>query len=976
MERRLDADKKYDIICAAFQENLEQVENIRELVDSLVRQSQICRLECLQSFLEDFEEADTLPRLEQRNIEAILAALEFEGMDARRQQVVSSVGNTFKWIITKDAVPKGHPDLKVSFKKWLSDGTGVFHITGKPGSGKSTMMKLIDQDAATQKQLENWASATGGRLIIARFYIWKAANAHYLQNQEEGLTRTLLHQILTAAPELTRVIFAKHPCWAPQEYRLINILSQRQEISTKIHFEPREILAALESIFRIQQYRVFLLIDGMDEFEKAHNHHAIAKRVLQWSSGNLDRVKICVSSREDNVFMDRFSADQRLRLHIITKNDVCELVKNLLMEHDVFAERSTKSRQVVIDKIVDRAEGVFLWVVLTIQELKLLLDDRQSTQTVLKAVDELPKEMDEFFCETLSRIPAGYKKDSDAIFSVVTSTFAQNGELDLFHYSMLQKCIENDELDVDHNNHNMSLSEAASQIQEFRSRLPSLCKGLLETTTREGTSGTIQCIHRSVFDFLRGIMRNVPAAVDSDFLIQARGESLAIRSIAEVVRVRPMGAKGATPYEPYIGRVLCRIKDDTLLHTYELNSIFLSLKTLDEALLHKQKVIEVITPFELTALGATRLDNNVLSVFAIAFSIDFYEYIAWALKNYPPWILTDEAKLLAAKECLSSISGNAKYGGLHAPKLPVRCLTELRWLSINDPLLANLSGTFTLSFFPVQRGSIWVNYLIFLMDYDRVERLFESPVRIEDALSAGAEPRIRFKWWFRGGSPNSSHCSTRKPDMVRMKPFSPDEMPSDRSRTHYHRDMSSKSQYEMTIEVGDAHELECTHVLRGPWKAWEHSQLIRLFVECFGKPSGSATFKDLMVVLVNRDPIPADDLSQDERDRMARDCLKTIDDALARVGMFSTANIQSDSPASRNTTDDSYHPDIGATKNSDQKGAQHASTTPADPSSRLSWIALEKDFHSWQTVLISSLSKPRPCHRSLPPSTWRIRITD
>lgn len=906
MERRLDADKKHDIICAAFQQNTEQVGKIRELVHSLVQQSQTSKLECLQSFLDDFEEADTLPRLEQRNIEWILRALEFEGMKARRQQVESSVGNTFKWIITKDAIPKGHRDLKVSFNKWLSDGTGVYHVTGKPGSGKSTLMKLIDQTAATQKQLESWASRTGERLIVARFYTWKAASAHRLQNQEEGLTRTLLHQILTAAPELTPVIFANHSCWAPHEYRLINILSQSQGISKKIHFEPKEVLAALEATLRIQGYRFFLLIDGMDEFEKAHSHHAIAKRVLRWSSSNLNRVKICVSSREDNAFMDRFSSDQRLRLHDVTRNDVHELVTTRLLEHDYFAEASTKDRQILVDEIVNRAEGVFLWVVLTIQELKLLLDDRQSFQAILQAVHELPKEMEDFFRETLSRIPAGYKKESMAVFSVVTSTLGRAGLLCLFHYSMLRRCIENDDPNIDKNPRSMSLDEIVSQIREFRSRLPSLCKGLLVTTRRpkigipyeylgEDENYTIECNHRSVLDFLWKSVREIPATGEFDFHADTRGRTLAIRSAIEVIEAFPWNKAMATSYEDLLHIMLSNIELGTFPRTRLGDSIFPLLRTLDATLLRKQRVIEVITSFESTGLGDLRLDKDTVSIFAIAFRKDFCEYIDWALKNYPPWIWTEEAKSWA----VSTLAYESEI-----TFLPIRCLKENGWLSINEPLLAN--RTATPSFFPVQRGSIWVNFLISCMANkdDRAPPM--SAFDLLRALSAGAEPRIRFNWCSQEGCPNSSLRSTRTADLVRMKPYSPDGIPSDQCRVQHHRDMPSCSRYEMTIEVGDAHELESIQVPEGPGE--EHIRLIRLFVEHFGKPSGSVTFMELIEILTTSEGLNEDNLIfWREQDLIARACLKGIDDSLARVGS-------------------------------------------------------RKYFHYWQTVLISSLGKPRPCH--------------
>jgi ABC-type hemin transport system ATPase subunit len=40
---------------------------------------------------------------------------------------------------------------------WLSAGTGIFHISGKLGSGKSTLMKYLCGHPSTKALLNEWA---------------------------------------------------------------------------------------------------------------------------------------------------------------------------------------------------------------------------------------------------------------------------------------------------------------------------------------------------------------------------------------------------------------------------------------------------------------------------------------------------------------------------------------------------------------------------------------------------------------------------------------------------------------------------------------------------------------------------------------------------------------------------------------------------------------------------------------------------
>lgn len=44
------------------------------------------------------------------------------------------------------------------FLAWLSAGTGIFHISGKMGCGKSTLMKFLSHHKGTQTRLNEWAS--------------------------------------------------------------------------------------------------------------------------------------------------------------------------------------------------------------------------------------------------------------------------------------------------------------------------------------------------------------------------------------------------------------------------------------------------------------------------------------------------------------------------------------------------------------------------------------------------------------------------------------------------------------------------------------------------------------------------------------------------------------------------------------------------------------------------------------------------
>lgn len=87
-----------------------------------------------------------------------------------------------------------------SLPDWLEGNSGLpYCITGKPGSGKSTMMKFILNHPALDHHLQIWSQ--GSALYKIKYYAWKPG--FEMRRSADGLLRTLLHQMLVVNPKLT-----------------------------------------------------------------------------------------------------------------------------------------------------------------------------------------------------------------------------------------------------------------------------------------------------------------------------------------------------------------------------------------------------------------------------------------------------------------------------------------------------------------------------------------------------------------------------------------------------------------------------------------------------------------------------------------------------------------------------------------------------------------------------------------------------
>jgi len=94
--------------------------------------------------------------------ERLLKSLAFPGMYGRFEAVETAHYETFQWIFEDPSETGRHEgetcqSTRESFVHWLSSGHGIFHVCGKLGSGKSTLMKFLCNHDHTKTELEKWA---------------------------------------------------------------------------------------------------------------------------------------------------------------------------------------------------------------------------------------------------------------------------------------------------------------------------------------------------------------------------------------------------------------------------------------------------------------------------------------------------------------------------------------------------------------------------------------------------------------------------------------------------------------------------------------------------------------------------------------------------------------------------------------------------------------------------------------------------
>ncbi|TKA50541.1 hypothetical protein B0A55_13313, partial [Friedmanniomyces simplex] len=95
----------------------------------------------------------------------IVDGLAYAVMTSRREKIEDHHQETFGWIFSETETP---------FKRWLADSGGIFWVSSEAGSGKSTLMKFLRTQSATERALQGWG--LGKTLLILKHFFWVAGS--------------------------------------------------------------------------------------------------------------------------------------------------------------------------------------------------------------------------------------------------------------------------------------------------------------------------------------------------------------------------------------------------------------------------------------------------------------------------------------------------------------------------------------------------------------------------------------------------------------------------------------------------------------------------------------------------------------------------------------------------------------------------------------------------------------------------------
>ena len=426
----------------------------------------------------------------------ILNSLLFPSIGARYLQVAKAHQDTFEWIFGDPRVDERY--RWSSFANWLQFENGIYWISGKAGSGKSTLMKFLSDHKRTLQLLQLWSRPIFPE--IASFYFWNSGTPK--QRSCNGLLRSLLYDVLSHHRELIPIIL---PDQWKDEYISPTEFYQRFQWDFGIMCEAFDILRAQNEL------RLCIFIDGLDEYEAdTVGSHAdvVALFKTMVTSSN---IKICASSRPWLVFEDAFMSAPSLQVQHLTSDDINRYVEDKLCDNFRMIQLHNAdpvNADFLVEEIVSKASGVFLWVVLVVKSLLDGLTNRDRISDLRRRLEQLPADLEDLYEHMLLKHSDPFYHEQSAqifliVFGIRTCEYGISKEVNLLMLAFADEEDANQPLRSPVRR--LSEREVAFRCVEMRDRLKSRCAGLLEISGDESNVAELEVnfLHRTVYDFLK-----------------------------------------------------------------------------------------------------------------------------------------------------------------------------------------------------------------------------------------------------------------------------------------------------------------------------------------------------------------------------------------------------------------------------------------------------------------------------------------
>jgi hypothetical protein len=406
--------------------------------------------------------------------QSLIDQLYFSKIDERLTSLTAAQGTTCRWFLTKPEYIFWHDMAQ------QPDHGGFLWIKGNPGTGKSTLIKLLFEEAKLN------AKSNPSQITLSFFFL---ARGTAEEKSTIGLYRSLLHQLFEKAADLR------------DSLEWMTVDGARVVQRNGWHEEALKQTLA-HAIQKLGNRSLTIFVDALDECNKNYAAGMVCffEELCDRAKEAQVQLQICFSSRHYPTVVIQKGVEVILEDEIGHTEDIKHYIKSKL--------RLGKSKQAepLRSEILEKSSRIFLWVVLVLDILNSEYPDSTiSIKKIRERLKELPPKLTDLFEMILTRDRENLERLQVCLKWILFATRPLKPQEFCFTIQLgldkeYSSCWDQEDIDLD-------------QIKTF---VRSSSKGLAEVTRNKACE--IQFIHESVRDFLLGKYKSQLSGVSDNFV--------------------------------------------------------------------------------------------------------------------------------------------------------------------------------------------------------------------------------------------------------------------------------------------------------------------------------------------------------------------------------------------------------------------------------------------------------------------------
>ncbi|MCJ1348924.1 hypothetical protein MMC31_007157 [Peltigera leucophlebia] len=288
-----------------------------------------------------------------------LQSLSFEQMNNRGIDIEQAADGTCIWLFTHK-----------TYRQWLSQDQGLLWISGKPGAGKSTLMKY-----ALQAIQQGESMSLSKPMTLSFFFHGRGAE---IQRTPFGMFRSLLHQLLKKFP-------------GPLSEVVRTFQSNCKDME-KWEWHQKDLQRLLKTCIPnvLEECAVRILVDALDECGE-------------------------IAARELVTYFQDHSQAIGGGLEFCVERENHNDIKSYIQEKLQHAIHNDKELEILQDEIFKRSSCIFQWVVLVLDRAIWQYREGYSVPYILEQLYETPADLDSLYKSILQGLNKNKQNQSRSL---------------------------------------------------------------------------------------------------------------------------------------------------------------------------------------------------------------------------------------------------------------------------------------------------------------------------------------------------------------------------------------------------------------------------------------------------------------------------------------------------------------------------------------------------------------------------------